>query len=246
MAKNRHNYPNHVKNFFDNLSEVRELVNIHERVAGKSPGRKSQVETLNKSGIVLLTACWETYVEELLSAAFDHLVNNATDHKAIPFGVLTKASNDLKNDRDSRRVWDLAGDGWKAVLKAYKNDILSGQIDYFHVPRPDNIDELFEKLIGLSKPTLKWKWKKMSNSKARQTLNEYINLRGAIAHKVKSSGKVLKKDVTYYHKFLNCTGVILHNTTNEHLRSLTGKSPWINYTYLKSIGKTSLLRHDVS
>lgn len=235
MPKKLHSYPDHISNFFDNLKEVRELLTIHEKIAGKKQGRKSQVETLNKSGVVLLTACWETYVEELLSSAFDYLIDNAIDHKSIPYSVLTKASNDLKNDKDERKVWDLAGDGWRSILKTYKKNILAGQIDYFHVPRPDNIDDLFERLIGLKKPTLEWRWKKMKNIKARQTLNDYIDLRGAIAHKVKSSEKVLKKDVTYYYKFLNCAGVILHNTTSDHLISLTGKSPWTKYTYLKSI-----------
>jgi hypothetical protein len=228
-------YPEHVKNFFDNLREVRELIDIHETVAGKGQGRKSKVETLNKSGIVFLTACWETFVEELLSSAFKYLVENADDHRSIPFGVLTKASHDLKNDKDARRVWQLAGDGWKNILTTYGEKILKGHIDYFHVPRPGNIDELFENLIGLQNPTSKWKWKKMSNQKARATLNKFIDLRGSIAHKVKSSEKVYKKDVTYYYTFLNCVGVILHNVTSDHLENLIGKTPWIPYVY-KTIG----------
>ena len=71
------NYPKHIANFFDNLGEVYELLGIHQQIAGTGTGRKIGVQTLNKSCIVLLTACWETFIEELISDAFDFLVSNA-------------------------------------------------------------------------------------------------------------------------------------------------------------------------
>ena len=67
-------FPEHITNFFDNLDKVQELVEIHGKVAGVKKGRKAGVETLNKSCIVLLTACWETFIEELIGSAFDYLL----------------------------------------------------------------------------------------------------------------------------------------------------------------------------
>ena len=227
-------FPEHIANFFDNLDKVQELVEIHGKIAGTKKGRKSGVETLNKSCIVLLTACWETFIEELIGSAFDYLIDNAQTHDIIPFSVLTKASNDLKNDKDARKVWSLADNGWKTVMKKYKNQIITKELDYFHVPRPKNIDDLYEKLIGLEEVTKYWKWKNMNNASVIKTLNDFIDLRGEIAHKLKSSRNVLKRDVEYYTNFINCCGVILHNTTSAQLEVLTGKSPWTAYSY-KSI-----------
>ena len=58
-------YPQHFKLFDENVKEVRNLLDIHRKVAKKTPGRKYNVEVLNKSGVVLLVACWESYVEHL-------------------------------------------------------------------------------------------------------------------------------------------------------------------------------------
>lgn len=224
-------YPEHIQNFFDNLDKVQELLAIHEKIAGTTKGRKSGVETLNKSCIVLLTACWETFIEELAGNAFDYLLKNAKTHSIIPFNVLTKASNDLKNDKDNRKIWELADTGWKTVLSKYKNQIINKELDYFHVPRPENINDLYEKLLGINTITKYWKWKRMNNNSVIKTLNDFIDLRGEIAHKLKSSRSILKKDVLYYTKFINCCGVILHNATTMHLEKTTGKSPWTTYTY---------------
>jgi hypothetical protein len=234
MGVTNDDFPLHIRIFFDNLDKVQELVAIHEKVAGTQKGRKSGVEILNKSCIVLLTACWETFIEELASNAFDYLLNNAKKHTVIPYSVLTKASNDLKNDKDVRKIWDLADDGWKNILIKYKGQIINRELDYFHVPRPNNIDDLYEKLLGINAITKRWKWKKMSNSSAIKTLNNFIDLRGEIAHKLTSSRNVLKKDVVHYAHFINCCGVILHNEVTIHLQSLIGKAPWDTYTY-KSI-----------
>lgn len=113
-------YPKHVQNFFDNLNEIDELASIHTQIAGTTPGRKNKVQILNKSAIVLLTACWEYYVEDLVREAFDFLLSNAINHSIFPSSVLAKASKELKNDKDDRRVWELAGDGWKNILENSK------------------------------------------------------------------------------------------------------------------------------
>lgn len=225
------NLPPHVQNFFYNLDEVTRLSEIHRGIAGTTPGRKSKVEVLNKSAIVLLTACWEYYIEDLLRNSFDYILTHAQEHSAFPTSVLARASKELKNDRDDRRVWDLAGNGWKAVLKKYQNTTLEKEIDHFHVPRPENIDALFQKLLGIHNVTRNWYWQKMNNEDAMATLNRFINLRGEIAHNVKTQASVRKKDVDDYRKFLNRTALILHNRVSSHIQELLGNSPWRQYRY---------------
>ncbi len=222
-------YPPHVQIFFDNLDEINELSSIHTKIAGSTRGRKSNVQVLNKSAIVLLTASWEYYVEDLVREGFKFLVINAVNHSAFPYSVLAKASKEIKNDKDDRRVWGLAGDGWKNILENYKNTILEKEIDNFHVPRPEKIDDLYLKLLGINKITSNWTWRKMTNDDAIKMLNKYIDMRGEIAHNVKTTSSVRKKAVDEYRVFLNRTAVILHNRVVEHINKLINKQPWATY-----------------
>jgi hypothetical protein len=223
-----HIYPPHVKNFFENTDEIENLSNIHTRIAGNARGRKTNVEVLNKSSIVLLTACWEYYIEDLLRESFKYILENASNYRAFPFSVLTQASKELKNDGDNRRVWELAGEGWKKVLEKYQQTTLEKEIDHFHVPRPANIDSLFDRLLGINNITQHW-----SNSDAIRILNKYIDLRGEIAHNVKTKSSVRKIDVNNYGVFLNRAAIILHNKVTEHIQNLVGSVPWTMYQYEK-------------
>lgn len=226
-----HRFPPHVQNFFNNLKEIEELSRIHRTVAGSTPGRKSKVHTLNKSAIVLLTACWEYYIEDLLRESFSFMLKESKSHKSFPISVLVKASNDLKNHKDERRVWELAGKGWRKVLSNFQKSTLEKEIDHFHVPRPENIDQLYLKLLGIEDVTKNILWQKMSNQNALETLNYFIDLRGEIAHNVKTKSSVRKKDVDDYRKFLNRAAVILHNRVTKHVEKAVKKAPWSTYLY---------------
>jgi len=219
-------FPSHFENIVSNIRVVEDLTSIHRQIAGNTPGRKTRVEVLNKSAVVMLTACWESYVEDLVRNAFSHMLKNAPDHKIFPNSVLTKASFGIKNDNDARKVWDLAGDGWKKVLFDYSKTTLEKEIDHFHVPRPENIDALYSKLLGISNVTKEWKWKKMSNENAIITLNDFIDLRGEIAHNVRTNNSVWKKNVDDYLSFIKKASVILHNRVNSHIEKLLGKKAW--------------------
>lgn len=227
----KQSHPKHVQTFLGNLSEVNELMKIHTRMAGSTRGRKTNLTTLNKSAIVLLTACWESFIEDLLTDAFNFLIKEASGYKLIPQLILKNVAKELKCDKHELKIWELSDSGWKTVLIQYKDKILLDKLDYFHVPRPDKIDELFKQLLSLDKATEFWKWRKMSNTKAKKILNDFIDIRGAIAHKVKTSKRVQKKDVIFYATFLNRIGIILHNHTNQHLYSITGISPWTFYRF---------------
>ena len=52
-----HSISQAMKSFLENLEDVGKLLDIHEEISGKSPGRKYGVEVLNKSGVVMTTAC---------------------------------------------------------------------------------------------------------------------------------------------------------------------------------------------
>jgi len=84
---------NPIENMISNVSEVDRLVAIHNELTGGGPGRRFDVAILNKSGIVLLVACWEAYVEDLAADALDFMIQNAEDHTAFPTTVLERVAS---------------------------------------------------------------------------------------------------------------------------------------------------------
>lgn len=226
-------YPSHLRNLIENFEEVEDLIEIHRRIAGKSPGRKFGLNSLNKSSIILLCAGWEFYIEDLLENSFNYLLTKSTSHNQFAAKVLVQASQFLVDDNDKRRVWELAGSGWKRVIEEYKNNVLKQEINFFHVPRTDNINELFEKILGIKSITSNFFWNQMSNEKALFLLDEFVNLRGEISHKVKTKNKVWKKDIIFYKNFLSKLAIIMHNRVTDHLDYSTGSKPWDLYSDLK-------------
>jgi hypothetical protein len=216
----------HIANFNSNVAEVLRLLEIHEELTGTGPGRRSQVEILNKSGIVLLVACWEAYVEDLAEIAFEFLFARAKSPDAFPAKVLTLASRELREAADQRRVWELAGDGWRTVLERHHTAVLQANIGTLNTPKPEQIDALFQQLLGLSSLSSAWTWHRTQSTKACARLTALVNLRGDIAHRVRSTRSVKKQDVSRAGVFLDRLAAASSNEVRRFLRSRTGEFPW--------------------
>jgi hypothetical protein len=196
-------------------------------------GRKHGLEVLNKSGIVLLVACWEAFVEDLGASAFDHMLANATSHTTFPDCVLAKATHDLREAQDAREIWKLAGDGWKTVLKAHRTDVIQEYTAKLNTPKPKQVNALIEALIGLSGLSSRWRWEGTSADKASERLTKLVELRGSIAHRVSSAEPVHKADVSNCIAFVYRLAVKSSNAVREHILARTGKSPWPRYRFGK-------------
>ncbi len=222
---------NHIQNLLLNLKEVKRLLEIHTEVAGSAVGRKHQVEVLNKSGIVLLSACWEAFVEDMASSAFDFMLSKASDHNSFPTNVLTLASNNLKKANDDRRVWELAGSGWRTVLQNHKAEVLDKYVGKLNTPRADNIDKMYEQLIGVPKLSDSWTWRGTSPVQSRQRLSDLVTLRGSIAHRVSTGASVRKSIVIQNTEFIQRLAVISSNTVALFVNDTVGEFPWVRYSF---------------
>lgn len=101
--------------FNDNCDDIR-LLGIHEELTGTAPGRRYGTEVLNKSAIVLLTAFWEAYCEDLAAEALNHLVAHASDAQALPKELRKLVARELKDHKNDLEIWKLSGEGWRQVL----------------------------------------------------------------------------------------------------------------------------------
>jgi hypothetical protein len=212
--------------FRDSLKEVFTLLAIHAVITGTGPGRRHKVEVLNKSAILFACAAFEAFIEDLAGRAFDHIVAHAKDHTSLPKVVLQTIAISLKDDKHDLRIWELAGDGWKKVAESYKHDLIRRYIGPFNTPKPQNIQELLKKLLGINDITFFWSWRGMTKRSANDKLKAFVELRGALAHGKNSASPVQKKDVISHLDFLAPLNVRTSNTVRTHCHSVTGVYPW--------------------
>ena len=70
--------------FDQSCDDVERLLEIHADLGGEAPGRRRRLEVLNRSAIVLVTALWEAYCEDIAAEALDHLVSQAQSADVLP------------------------------------------------------------------------------------------------------------------------------------------------------------------
>lgn len=57
--------PSNSKSTFEiNKADIEKLWEIHKEIGGEGRGRRRGVEVLNRSVIIFVTACWESYIED--------------------------------------------------------------------------------------------------------------------------------------------------------------------------------------
>jgi hypothetical protein len=98
----------------DAVPQVQRLIDIHKTIGGTGPGRRRNLESLNKSAIVLTCAFWEAFVEDLASESLRHLAEHAESPSMLPLDLrksVVKAILRNQKNKNELAPWDLAGDG---------------------------------------------------------------------------------------------------------------------------------------
>lgn len=225
--------PAHIEAIIENTDEVDRLLEIHEQLGGTGVGRRHHIEVINRSAIVMLVACWEDYVENLATIAFDYLIENVESARDLPRKLQAYVARSITAEKDDCAVWKLADTGWKAVLREYRSEILERHTGRFNTPRTAKVDSLYESLIGLQNLSKSWKWSGTSNESAKKRLEELITLRGEIAHRVIAGRSVRKKDVLSDKHLIGFISATSSNRVAEYLEEVTGTQPFIQVQYVR-------------
>ena len=212
----------HMAQLLENLSEVNQLLAIHAKVAGGGRGRKYDVEVLNKSAVVLVVACWEAFVEDLAEVALRTLVDLSVSHVVFPDSVLER----IASKHSGVHAWKLAGDGWKEAIRSNLKEVLAKTTGALNTPRAAQVDELFLKTIGLDRMSSSWAWNQRTSKNSITALDALITLRGAIAHRVKHSKPVLKRDVTSAIDLISRLAAKSSNRVRSFIHERTETYPW--------------------
>jgi len=212
--------------FVMNTYDLERLFTIHIDVSGEGTGRRHGVEVLNKSAMVLITACLEAYVEDVAQEAFGFLIKKCDDPNKIPNRVKATAIAPLKDVNDPTKLWKIAGSGWKKILRDNKARCLNRFVEHFNTPKPENTDALLHDVLGLRNVTSNWRWQGMSVRSAKKKLTDYIDIRHAIAHRTKHMNSVTKSMAENYLQFVERIVNIIDACVFEHIKNITGKPPW--------------------
>lgn len=213
--------------FDKNASDIKKLLSFHQQKGGTLRGRRYGLEVLNKSAIVLITSFWEAYCEDLATEGLEHIVKHGKDASVLTKELKKQIAKELTNDDNDLAIWSLSDDGWRLVLKKRLQNLKEERNRRLNTPKSTNIDDLFLKALGISKISQTWKWAtKMNANSAREKLDEYVKLRGVIAHRGKSSKSVQKVDVTDYFDLIKKLAAKTGGKVNRHVKDVTGKPLW--------------------
>jgi len=95
-----------------------------------------------------------------------------------------------------------------------------------NTPKAEQIDELFRSAIGIPKLSSYWRWDRMTIARAREKLDEFVTLRGAIAHRGQASQSVRKSQVEDSLKHIRRLVARTGGRVNLTVTKATGKRMW--------------------
>ncbi len=213
--------------FDKNAKDIQRLIELHEDVSGTGPGRRYGVEVLNKSAIVLITAFWEAYCEDIAAEGLEHIVKHSKSADALPDELKKTIAKKLKKEPHELELWKIADDGWRGYLSSHLEDLKKERDRRLNTPKTDQIDELFKAAVGIEKMSRHWYWpKKMKSDRAKEMLDDFVTLRGAIAHRGQHDTSVTKKNVTDYFEHIKLLVAKTGGEVNKHVLKVTKKALW--------------------
>jgi len=210
--------------FDANCKDVDRLLEIHGTLGGDKQGRRFQLEVLNKSAIVLVSAIWEAYCEDIVAEAVEHLIAVSQNAAVLPTSIKKIVAKELKEDKNELAIWEVADNGWKNVLQSRLKRMQESRARKLNTPKSEQIRNLFHDVLGIDDITEVWYWPKMSSTQAAAKLDAFISMRGEIAHRGAVERAVSKQTVV---DFLNHVQRLVRKTgksVNRSVKDATGES----------------------
>lgn len=196
------------KDSFENRTKlVNYLLRIHEDRGGGDRGRRDEsFLPLNMSAMVLITACWESYLETLLSETFEFLLDSSDSHEKISSTLKRKISDETNRNSDHRRVCNLTGNSWKDISRENFRE----KLGRFGSPSGKKVDKLFKQILDLENLSKSWFWKKMSYGNAVEKLDKFLLVRNKIAH-----GETVKVKKNNFESYLKHVKKLIDKTEKK-------------------------------
>lgn len=157
--------------FRKNILDTDKLIEAHATLNNSSPGKKG-LGHITRSGIVMLCATWELYIESLLLESLKILLQRKDDPKDLPPIAKKSLSRLVKEDKHELKPIELAGFGWRQTFYNYAKK----ETDLLHTPKSEKLDVLYKRYLGLENFSSLW-------TTPASDLDQFVSKRGDIAHR---------------------------------------------------------------
>lgn len=166
------------------LDDVDSLLAYHPEADRpvQATGPDTTGDPLLRSCVSLVYTAWEVYVEESLIWAVGMLVERG-DPSKLPDRLRAWVSEKMLGETPD--VWQLAGDGWRAVTMKLVTDHVrgDGSARYgLNTASPEKVMELHKNLLG-KQPLNNISWQGRPNKSVKRELALLVSVRGEIVHK---------------------------------------------------------------
>ena len=207
---------NSFKHFRGNMVDVYRLIQTHEKLS-KSVKGKSALSHITRSGVVMLCACWEHYVEAVLMESARYFNEKLTCPSSLPKQTQKHIAKSVANAKHELKSLELAGEGWKTVYYSYCCE----DAHRLNTPKVGPLNELYSHYIGVDDITKLW-------NVTKDDINNFVSLRGDIAHKGRSTDYVYISNLKSYTSMIYQNSLFMDNALCDYLRSFVGsrKQPW--------------------
>jgi hypothetical protein len=212
--------------FVKNCEDIDELQQVFADVTAASPGRRRRLGAIHKSAIVLLTAFWEAFCEDIAAEALQHLVTRAPDAQALPLELRKQVARDLAEDKNTLAAWKLAGDGWRSVLVSRLESLQEARNRKLSTPNTQQIDDFIHRTLGIEKISDSWHWTNMNAQRAAEKLDEYLIVRHEVAHRGNAAFTIWQYDVNEYYNHVRRLAERTAAEIAGILTDATGVTPW--------------------
>jgi RiboL-PSP-HEPN len=205
-----------------NSNDIHRLFEIHQLLGGGGVGRRQRLEVVNKAALVLITAIWEAFCEDLATEALAHLVSNIKLPQDLPLELRKQVVKDLIKDPHELAIWQLADEGWRHFLIRRQNELQEERNRRLNTPKAAQIDDFFQRTLGVDSVSGTWSWPGMSPQQARDKLDGYVELRGEVAHRGAAARPIHKSTVKHYFNHVRRLAFHTANAVDAAVRDATG------------------------
>lgn len=198
------------------LVDVDRLLESHETLKGTGQGKKG-LGHVTRSGVVMLCAAWETYLEGVLVESVDYLTSRAESVDQLPLPVQKELASFVRNSKHQLKPLHLCGTGWKQVLGEHAQNLA----DALNTPKSANVDDLFKRLIGV--PVLSDLW-----TVGATEIDSFVSVRGDIAHRGRYADYVQRRMLEEHNNNVYSAACDTDNGLSEYIKTLAngGRKPW--------------------
>lgn len=198
------------------LPDVNQLIEAHRILNPTGRGRR-KLGYITRSGVIMLCAAWELYVEDVIVEAANHIVQRAGTHNELPAATKKRLSLIAREHKHDHGPLELCGDGWRALYVASAQK----EVASLNTPKFGDISVLFKKWLDLMDVERDW-------VTTRNDLNEFVRTRGEIAHRGADSEYISITKLRDYRSMIEGLVAKTDSRIADHVRDITTKNiyPW--------------------